>query len=1004
MTEVRRGVPSPLKLVLFAGLLAGFPALLWGQYFERNKVQYGAIDFSVLKTEHFQIYHYPEGAPAVMDAARILEAAYAHHADVFGYGIKGLQKVILYDSFIDFEQTNVIPGIVSQGEGGVTEGLMHRVVLPLTGTYSENAHVLAHELVHAFQFEKMSPLGAFAGLSQQLPLWFIEGQAEYLSLGPDDPLTDMWMRDAYLNKDIPSIDDLSSKQNKYFPYRFGDAVWYWIDRGWGKTGIREFFNDAVEKGIPKAVESALGVKTMGDFSARWKGDFAITYSPKVAGRSLPRDVGRVLPGLDSGLNLSPVISPDGKYIAVFSLRSLFGLDLYLADAQTGKVLKNLAGSDNDARYDVLNFIDSAGTWSPDSRSFAFVVERGGQNGVVIVEVPSGRIRKIIPLVGVKGAAGLAWSPDGSKIALSATREALRDIYLLDPSNGALERLTTGWHTKLQPAWSPDGKTLAFATDEGAHTDLATLTFQSMNIGLLDMESRQTRIISVMDGAKHINPLFTPDGKSLYFIADTDGYSDLYRYDLASQQFFRVTRVATGISGLTVLSPCLSMAKTSGELVMTVFNNRKYEVHALALDQAQGQPVALADALNAPTLPVDITAGQREPVPSLPNTSLTRYSPAFSLLAISQVGVGLGVSPFGTSIGGAAAFSFADVLGNDEFDSAIQASGSLESIGAHFDYLDRSNRINWGVEVAHIPQQFFTSLTGPFPSGADTGIQQQVIFQEEADLLAQYPVTVNRRWEASVGYTLYWWEGTAPVYYYQNGVLVETDQISVAAPPPLNLAHAGLAYVGDYSFFGFTSPIRGSRYRFELDGDAGTTYFVTALGDLREYLFLNPITIAFRALSVGRYFGGADNLTLTQFYLGEPDLVRGYEYYSIISNEGAGVSGNIPQLNRLFGSKLAVVNLEVRIPVLGNEQFGLLNFPYLATELVGFFDGGMAWTETDYPTLEISQDQYARIPVFSAGAAVRVNLLGAFVVQIYWAWPFERQNIGGSWGFVLESGW
>ena len=45
-----------------------------------------------------------------MDAARILEAAYAHHADIFGYGIKGPQKVILYDSFIDFEQTNVIPG------------------------------------------------------------------------------------------------------------------------------------------------------------------------------------------------------------------------------------------------------------------------------------------------------------------------------------------------------------------------------------------------------------------------------------------------------------------------------------------------------------------------------------------------------------------------------------------------------------------------------------------------------------------------------------------------------------------------------------------------------------------------------------------------------------------------------------------------------------------------------------------------------------------------------
>ena len=324
-----------LKAPLFLCLLACVPWFAWGQSFERNKVQYDSIDFSVLKTEHFQVFHYPRGSPAVTDAARILESAYAHHADIFGYGIKGLQKVVLYNSFVDFEQTNVIPGIVSLGEGGVTESLGHRIVLPLTGTYSENAHVLAHELVHAFQFEKLSPLGAFGAGSRPLPLWFIEGQAEYLSLGPDDPLTDMWMRDAVLNNDIPSIDDLAKKQFKYFPYRFGDAVWYWLDRGWGKTGMRAFFLDATEKGIPDAVASALDVKTMEEFSTHWKSDFSMTYAPKIAGRTLPRDVGTTLPGLDSGLNLSPVISPDGKYIAVFSRRDLFGLDLYLVDAQSG---------------------------------------------------------------------------------------------------------------------------------------------------------------------------------------------------------------------------------------------------------------------------------------------------------------------------------------------------------------------------------------------------------------------------------------------------------------------------------------------------------------------------------------------------------------------------------------------------------------------------------------------------------------------------------------------
>ena len=993
-----------VKPLWFLLLLSFLPALAWGQYFERNKVQYGSFDFTVLKTEHFQIFHYPRGAQAVMDAARILETSYEHHADIFGYGIKGPQKVILYDSFIDFEQTNVIPGIISLGEGGVTEGLMHRIVLPLTGTYSENRHVLAHELVHGFQFEKLSPLGAFAASSQALPLWFIEGQAEYLSLGPGDPLTNMWMRDAYLSKDIPSIDDLASKQNRYFPYRFGDAVWYWVDRVWGKTGMRKFFIDATDKGIPSAVESTFAVKTMKDFSERWKVDFKITYGLSVEGRTPPADVGKKLPGLNTGLNLSPVISPDGKYIAVFSQRSLFGLDLYLADAQTGKVLKTLASTDSDARYDVLNFIDSAGTWSPDSRSFAFVVERGGKDAVGIVEVPSGRLLKMLPL-SVKGVAGLAWSPDGARIALSATQDALRDIYILDPAAGGMERLTTGWHTKLQPAWSPDGKTLAFATDEGAHTDLAALSFQSMNIGLLDLQTRETRIISVKDGAKHINPLFSPDGGSLFFVADTDGFSDLYRYEFGTGQFFRVTKVATGISGLTVLSPCLSMTAASRELVLTVFNNRKYEVHTLAIDQAGGEPLSLEGAIAVPTLPSAIGAKPPLEIPALPGTSLSHYAPSFSLLAISQVGVGFGVSPYGTSVGGAAAFSIADVLGNHEIDTAVQASGSLDSIGAQVDYINRSDHINWGVAVAHVPQLYYSSIDPTqLPSGTNAGIQQNVIFQEEADFFAQYPLTINRRWEVDVGYTRYWWEGSVPVYYYQDGLLVQTGQASITAPGPLDLAHAGLAYVGDYSFFGFTSPIRGSRYRFEVDQSVGTTYFTTALADYRGYLFLNPVTIAFRALSIGRYLGGADNVSLTQFYLGEPDLVRGYEYYSIASNEGAGTDGNIPQLNRLFGSKIAVVNLELRLPVLGNEAFGLIRFPWIPTELVGFFDGGVAWTETDFPVLELSTDQYARIPVFSAGAAIRINVLGAFVFQVYWAWPFERQITSGSWGFLLDTGW
>ncbi len=59
---------------------------------------------------------------------------------------------------------------------------------------------------------------------RNIPLWMVEGMAEYCSLGSFDPNTAMWMRDAIINKDFPSLDDLT-RSYKYFPYRYGQAFW-----------------------------------------------------------------------------------------------------------------------------------------------------------------------------------------------------------------------------------------------------------------------------------------------------------------------------------------------------------------------------------------------------------------------------------------------------------------------------------------------------------------------------------------------------------------------------------------------------------------------------------------------------------------------------------------------------------------------------------------------------------------------------------------------------------
>jgi hypothetical protein len=156
----------------------------------------------VLRTEHFDIYFYPEEKKGIEIAARMSERWRARLGQILGHELTGRQPLIMYASHPDFEQTNTIMGELGEGTGGVTEPLRRRIVLPFGGPLADTDHVIGHELVHAYQFDISNATreaqGGGMGMSgmERLPLWFIEGMAEYLSIGPVDPHTAMWMRDA----------------------------------------------------------------------------------------------------------------------------------------------------------------------------------------------------------------------------------------------------------------------------------------------------------------------------------------------------------------------------------------------------------------------------------------------------------------------------------------------------------------------------------------------------------------------------------------------------------------------------------------------------------------------------------------------------------------------------------------------------------------------------------------------------------------------------------------
>jgi hypothetical protein len=376
-------------MMLVATLAALAPSLVEAQYFGRNKVQYQTFDFRVLSTQHYDLHYYPAESLATADAARMAERWYSRLSGIIRQNFKK-KPLVFYADHPDFEQTNVIGGFIDQSTGGVTESGRNRVVMPFTGIYQENDHVLGHEMVHVFQYDiaENPTSGGYQGLNQ-LPLWLIEGMAEYLSVGRDDPHTAMWMRDAALRNDLPSIKKLTTDP-RYFPYRYGQALWAYIGGKWGDQAVSDVYRASLRGGWDAALRRVIGVSS-DSLSKEWLAAIRTTYLPLMEGRAKPTEVGQTLignPKEPGEMNVAPAISPDGKWVAFFARRGLFTVDLFVADANTGQVVKKLTGPNADPHFDALSFVSASGSWSPDGKKLAFISFEQGDNRVTIFDVGS----------------------------------------------------------------------------------------------------------------------------------------------------------------------------------------------------------------------------------------------------------------------------------------------------------------------------------------------------------------------------------------------------------------------------------------------------------------------------------------------------------------------------------------------------------------------------------------------------------------------------------------
>jgi hypothetical protein len=462
------------------------------------------------------------------------------------------------------------------------------------------------------------------------------------------------------------------------------------------------------------------------------------------------------------------------------------------------------------------------------------------------------------------------------------------------------------------------------------------------------------------------------------------------------------------------------------MLFTEFAEGGYNIYAMLGDEMTGTPVMEMEAATVDTLIA--VAGLLPPVPRPTEPAFNRVS---QMLADSKTGLPtagdatdfdvlayrprlgldyLGQPQVGVSVGGGAFGSgglyggifgiFSDILARHLVYGAVQAQGQVDEVGFSLQYLNQRERWNFGGSAQRIPIVYggYRDRYDPDNDAFVQEISRFRLFDSSIQGFAQYPFSPLRRVEFSTGLRRVASDEQLYEFFFdrQTGIFLGEQQRQVDGLS-LNLFETSAALIYDSSLLGWTSPFAGQRYRFQVTPTFGQLQFVQGLADYRKYAYLQPFTMAVRGLHVGRYGPDAeatfnDRQVFQDLYLGQPWYVRGY--YGVYSDclQRQGQSQDCLLLQQLLGSRISVVNAELRFPLIRQLVIGnSIGLPPIEGFIFG--DAGLAWTQATSPVFKFDVPASAgdRGIMSSFGAGARINVLGMLVVEIDYVKPLVSER-------------
>jgi hypothetical protein len=862
------------------------PSAAAAQYpFGKNKVTYRAKDWKVLKTEHVDIYHYPNESNLILYVAPMIEETFAEYSELFDVEFRRRLPFVFYASHYDFQQTNILPYLISEYTGGFTDLMKGRVAVPFTGSYANFRHVVRHELVHAFMLEKINQVmhehGKFT--YPHPPLWFVEGMAEYLAGSPQGTRGNMFVRDALVHDRLLDLEEIWRIQGSFMMYKEGEAVVNYIANNFGEEAVIQILeNWWMSDQFPVVLKRTINLD-LGELNDAFMKHIKRRYYPAILRNSFATDIGRQVTPERSFHNRAAVTMGEGGEARLFALCAHDGvIDVaeLLDDGEKYRRDRVLAKGSRSASLESIPAFRSKIEAHGDT--LVFVSKSSARDVIYFWDTNESEQRAAFSFSGLSLLASPTLSGDGTRMVFSAIDSTGRmDLFLYDLRGESLERLTNDNYSDEDPDYSPTRDVILFTSDRDAGPYRDRTHIYRMDLA--------TRAIEPVEGGNHAdsNPEWAPDGKSFLYVSDREGTFNVYHHkdDV-------VVRQTNALGGVT--SPAFNPDGNS--FVATVYTAGEFHIFEFPLKNGDGGRIA---AVAPPDTSVDVWS-------SPPETDRKFVTQDYTMkLGVDFVGAGIAIDPEYGDVGNGGQLVLTDVLGNHQFfmffgNTSEGFDDFWKRVNAGVTYVNLSNRLNYSLSV-------FQLNTYRFGSFSDTRRERRF----GGAIGVRYPFNKFQRVEGSI---------VARQIEREN----EFSDFGLGSRQSFT-GSAFLTYVHDNTLWTIGGPLLGSRY-YVTGGQTvdflGRGFANTNLQlDVRHYVKLaSRVVLAARYLT--RNTWGSDE---QYFYLGGPWSLRGYDF------------------REFRGRTIHLINSEVRFPLIDRFAialpFGVIEIPMFRGAM--FFDAGQA---------------------------------------------------------------